>query len=804
MPWREVTPTSPCPICGKPDWCSVTDDGAWVVCRRADNGRGTHRVDRAGADFWLYRLVNGKSPTPDFPARQEEPERADPDTLDTVYTFILTALELKEEHYENLRRRGMPEGEIARRGYRTLPLNGRRKLAKQVVNAFGPEVCAKVPGLYIKDGEWSLSGPPGLLIPCRDVKGRIVALKVRADDPSHGKYLYISSKTHGGPGPGAVVHIPLWDGPVGDIVRVTEGELKADVATILSGVLTIAIPGVSCWQQAIPILKDLGIKKVLVAFDADWRINQHVKQALHRAIEALLTEGFEAWLEDWPLEKAKGIDDLLAEGEKPKLLKATVERKQTQKAASTLSEEGEWQPRIIWPDPPAPAAFYGLAGEFARLVEPYTEADPVALLAQFLIMFGNVIGRQAHFKVEADIHYLNEYLALVGTTSKGRKGTSLGWVRRLFATVDGEWAAKCIQSGLSSGEGLVWAIRDPIERKEAIYAEVDGKKEIIEWQTLIVDPGVDDKRLLVFEAEFASVLKVLDRQGNTLSAIIRDAWDTGNLQTLTKHNKAHATDGHISIIAHITKQELLRYLDSTEAGNGFGNRFIWICVRRSKLLPDGGSTENVDFNPLIQQLARAVEFGRYVGEIKRDAEATKLWREAYPRLSEGYPGLLGAILARAEAHVMRLACIYALLDLSPLVRAEHLQAALALWDYAERSARFIFGDALGNPIADEILQALRQAGEKGLSRTQIRDLFGRNVSAHKVRLALEELAAAGLATCQRQKAGNGRPSEKWYASTTMPGARASSEQAEEISGEDELPAPCDAETPDIDEEAGEI
>jgi hypothetical protein len=203
-----------------------------------------------------------------------------------------------------------------------------------------------------------------------------------------------------------------------------------------------------------------------------------------------------------------------------------------------------------WERAVADGALHGLAGELVRTLKPHTEADPAAILVQLLVCYGNVIGRRAHFTVEADKHYLNLYAVVVGTTSKGRKGTSWGQVRHQIEMADPGWRQR-VASGLSSGEGLIWHVRDRTDE----------------------DDGVQDKRLLVHESEFASVLKVMGREGNTLSPVLRDAWDTGDLQTLTKSAPAEATGAHISLVAHVTAQELRRRLDATEAANGFGNRF---------------------------------------------------------------------------------------------------------------------------------------------------------------------------------------------------------------------------------------
>ena len=130
------------------------------------------------------------------------------------------------------------------------------------------------------------------------------------------------------------------------------------------------------------------------------------------------------------------------------------------------------------------SAMYGLPGDIVRAIDPATEADPVAILIQTLICFGNRIGRKAHFCVEADTHQANEFVVLMGQSSKARKGTSLKQVQALFRDADaltrdaddptipldgsGGWCDTRIVSGLSSGEGLIWQVRDAIEKQEKV------------------------------------------------------------------------------------------------------------------------------------------------------------------------------------------------------------------------------------------------------------------------------------------------------------------------------------------------
>jgi hypothetical protein len=334
-------------------------------------------------------------------------------------------------------------------------------------------------------------------------------------------------------------------------------------------------------------------------------------------------------------------------------------------------------------------------------------------------------------------------------------------VRRLFQDAEPDWVENQIQSGLSSGEGMMWAVRDPITKMEKQKAGgKTGPK--VQYVEVVADPGVSDKRLLAFEPEFSTTLRMLERQGNTLSGVIRQAWDTGRLNTLVKHDATTATDAHISIVGHTTGPELLRYLNRTEVANGFANRFLFVCNRRSKCLPRGGALTQAERKPLVDRLKTVITHARKVQEVMMSEAAWAIWDTLYPTLSAPRPGLLGAVLARAEAHVRRLAGIYALLDGTKAIAPVHLLAAVAVWDFCQQSATYIFGDALGDPVADEILQALRAADAKGLTRTQLHDLFGRNRASDDIGRALGVLLRQHLAASTIKQTG-GRPVEYWSA-----------------------------------------
>ncbi len=391
-----------------------------------------------------------------------------------------------------------------------------------------------------------------------------------------------------------------------------------------------------------------------------------------------------------------------------------------------------------WPAPPDRAVYHQLLGEIVQKIAPHTEADPVAILTQLLVAFGAAAGRGAFFQVEATRHYPNEFMLLVGDSAKARKGSSWDHVRRLLADVDPSIEHR-ILTGLSSGEGLIWAVRDPSTQ----------------------DPGISDQRLLVIEPEFAAVLKTSAREISTLSPTLRSAWDGRPLAILTRTAPARATGAHITLIGHITREELRRHTTTTELSNGYLNRFLLIACRRQRLLPEGGRHDPLHDSGLDRRLAAAVAHAQRAGQLRLDDDARALWHHAYHRLAEPATGIVGQITARAEAHAIRLALLYALTDSQRQINAQHLTAALALQDYAARSAAWALTGATGQPLAEQIHTAL-QAHPGGLTRSQISDALNHNQPAGQLDHALRALQTTGRATVT-QIATGGRPAQLWAA-----------------------------------------
>lgn len=408
------------------------------------------------------------------------------------------------------------------------------------------------------------------------------------------------------------------------------------------------------------------------------------------------------------------------------------------------------------------AALFGWPGDVVRAIDPHTEADRALVLATALVLGGNMLGRTPHVYVGDTPHRCNLNAAGVGETGKSRKGTSLASVRRIVIAADALWA-DCEKGGLSSGEGLIWAVRDPIEQTRPVRE----KGRTVDTETFIADEGVPDKRLLCVEEELAAVLKASGRDGATLSETIRKAWDGRDvLRTMTKNSPAVATGAHVSILAHITFDELRVTLTDTERANGLANRYLWLAAKRSKSLPEPTRLDEATVHELAGRLADAKQWATETGEFRRTGEARALWGHVYDELSAGLPGLAGATIGRAEAQVLRLSITYAALSGATMIGTHHLLAALAFWDYCEASVSLIFGDATGDATADRLLAAIRSAG--ALDRTAAYELFGKHVSAARLDQALERLVTAGRLEVATEQTG-GRPRTTYRAKTVRAG-----------------------------------
>lgn len=308
MNWVRVSRVNPCPICGKPDWCLISEDGIAAICARIESDM---IIGEKGAG-WLHRLEEAKPIT--VPVKNtdvKQAPKAGPDFIDRAYRALLSELTLLNRHRVNLHQRGLNDEEIEILEYKSLSSDQRSELAKKL-DVKGISL-AGVPGFYHSDGTWQLTGPCGLVIPVRDIVSRIIGLLVRCEGSANGKYKWVSSRNfNAGCSPGAPVHLARQISTNSDI-WITEGALKADIAALKLKRTFLGVAGVGNWSGVIPIIRTLKPERVIIAFDMDKVDNPAVRLHANALIECLVRGGMRTFEADWDV-NFKGIDDLLYKG----------------------------------------------------------------------------------------------------------------------------------------------------------------------------------------------------------------------------------------------------------------------------------------------------------------------------------------------------------------------------------------------------------------------------------------------------------------------------------------------------------
>jgi hypothetical protein len=400
-----------------------------------------------------------------------------------------------------------------------------------------------------------------------------------------------------------------------------------------------------------------------------------------------------------------------------------------------------WGPGMCPPRPvPAEAMFHGPIGQMAVACANHSEADPAAILAQSLALFGASCGRGPHVRAGNDRHPAALHVLVVGNSAKGGKGTSWAASRSMMRRVDDEMVAKRVMNGFGSGE--------------AVIAE------------LAPDPTtgrVTDERLIVYEAEFGGVLAKCHRDASTLGPVLRGSWDGVPLSNRTRGaGKLVAENYHLASIGHVTADELVERVDRVDIYGGTLNRLLHVWAERGELRPDGGNVPDAVFAPCVAALRSSVEAARKTGEVTRTPDANERWHALYEELArDDPPGVLGHVISRAAPQALRLSLAYALADHSRTIGVAHVDAAGAFWAYSRATAALIYGQTTGDPHADRLLAALRQAGPVGMNGRQVNAELNNRTDA--VKRARDLLVREGLAVVRKVPSTGGRPPEVTFA-----------------------------------------
>ena len=391
---------------------------------------------------------------------------------------------------------------------------------------------------------------------------------------------------------------------------------------------------------------------------------------------------------------------------------------------------------------PHRTCLYGLVGEVACAGSDGTETNPFAIAANFITYLSCAIGRGVYLPIGNTWHHNRIFCLHIGRSGRGRKGDAVQLVLRIdqaLRELDYRFAPQIHRGGLSSREGLVALMHDGYRQ---------GKHEI---------PAVDDKRLWVVESEFANVLHQGRRDGNTLSAALRDCWDGVDLKPATKSNRLYASHPHICLSGAISPSELTALISARELTNGFANRFLMIWAERTRILPFPKETPLATVERLARKTLEVLAFVRADRHEERDHLRMELSPQAQWRYAQLYRSELnedvgdatvGALLERRAPMLLRLAMLLALTDLQTRIDVPHIDAAMAWIRHATASVRYVFVSAADEAKLAQVLEMsnraqafLRERGQA--TRSQISsECFRGKVPKAVIDASLEHLLAA--------------------------------------------------------------
>ena len=396
------------------------------------------------------------------------------------------------------------------------------------------------------------------------------------------------------------------------------------------------------------------------------------------------------------------------------------------------------------------AMLYGIFGEFGRAAAKDTEVNPYAAAMNLMVFISASVGRGIYFYIGNDIHHVRLYGLHIGRSSRGQKGGAHSLLNRVIKVIAENDFDLLLPSrhtgGLSSKEGLAALIHD---------GYMQGKEEVA---------PITDKRLFIRESEFSNVMHQAARNGNTLSAGLRDAWDGVGIQPATKLKGTWASHPHIAIAGACTPVELLALTTKNDVSNGFLNRFIIFWAERTKLIPFPQCTHIDTVNLLATKINAIIQFAKsdYVWNknpslasednrqitLSDDAKRTygALYINVFPKYNDG--DNVAALTERKAPYLLRMAALFAISDFSLVIEEWHINAAYEWVKYWHESVKFIFNDAAeevkNNEISDRASKIIDYLASKDkgyqATRTELsNEVFKRHLDSKKLDEALNTL-----------------------------------------------------------------
>jgi len=398
------------------------------------------------------------------------------------------------------------------------------------------------------------------------------------------------------------------------------------------------------------------------------------------------------------------------------------------------------------PVPDTDAMLSGIIGEIARAGAEGKEVHPVAVAAACLSWLSAEIGPDIYLPIGDTKHHANLYTLHIGRSARGGKGDSLGLVNRIRWAITGDREdhplGQVHTGGLSSREGLAGAVHD---------GYTQGKEKV---------PAVDDKRLWIVEAEFSNVLAQGKREGNTLLPALRDVWDGGSIQPLTKGRGLWATRPHIALHGNITPGELAARIEAREVAGGTFNRILMVWAERTCLVPFPEPTNREIVERFARRIEDIIRWARGGYPNTRDSrvasltpQAASLWNGLYSTLKQPHPNgdLVAAATERRAPICLRIALIHALMEKSLMITPEHIRVGYAWAQYGAETAGYVLAGLDGQSRDTEkerkVLAFLgTQPGKEADRWTITKDCFKNRVSGKDLDLVLAPLVDDNIIT----------------------------------------------------------
>lgn len=510
------------------------------------------------------------------------------------------------------------------------------------------------------------------------------------------------------------------------LIFVVEGESCVEAAESLGFIATTNHGGAGKWRSE--YADYLAGARVVVLPDNDEAGRKHAAMVT----ESLSPVTASVTILDLPGLPEKGdLADFVASG-------GTADEVRAHLRASTQEKEipaGVRVPEL------APEAHYGPVGDIVAALEPTTEAAPAALMGYLLTSYGAMLGSNVTADVWGEPQHTCLFTVVTGASAAARKSTAARAIKPFLNMLNTDFMVERTEEGLASGEAIIDALKDDAN-----------------------DPH-KDRRMLVNEDEFARLLEVTSRTGNTLVQVLLSGWDSATIGVRTKGSgKVRVSRPHIGVVGNVPDTDLRSALHGFSSG--FANRFMYLLVDSPHDLPFPRRLSPGDVKALTEPLHAGMRWANARSRVLPLADEARDTYEALyldHRRSQrvGKNARVTGLRAREVTNIVRIALIYAIIDQSETITSAHLEAAAAFVKYANDSVQIMFGSQFSER-ATTVLAALRAAPrETGMKRTEARALYANNWDAGQFEEVVKELTEAGVAVERvvPSPSGRGRPSQ---------------------------------------------